>query len=123
MHRAAHVHLQPRVTHTRSTPRRLRRARPPLSGAATLGRAVWCPILPLPHISRHATQPGGVGGGDEGEGLADDLEEGVDRAGEGPPGYTDTAATIEADSIAMYNKWHGKGRALYAVTPRATRLA
>ncbi|KAF8062979.1 guaD [Scenedesmus sp. PABB004] len=43
---------------------------------------------------------------------------GVDRPGEGPPGYTDTAAQFERDSVAMYNKWHGKGRALYAVTPR-----
>jgi guanine deaminase len=43
---------------------------------------------------------------------------GVDRAGEGPPGYTDTAAEFEKDSIAMYKKWHGRGRNLYAVTPR-----
>jgi guanine deaminase len=43
---------------------------------------------------------------------------GVDREGWGPPGYIDTADEFEKDSIATYKKWHGKGRNLYALTPR-----
>jgi guanine deaminase len=43
---------------------------------------------------------------------------GVDREGEGPPGYRTTAEAFERDSKDLYDKWHGKGRNLYAVTPR-----
>jgi cytosine/adenosine deaminase-related metal-dependent hydrolase len=46
---------------------------------------------------------------------------GVDHSeykGQAPNGYEDTADTFFEDSVDMYNKWHGKGRNLYAVSPR-----
>ncbi|MCF2904556.1 guanine deaminase [Octadecabacter sp. CECT 8868] len=35
-----------------------------------------------------------------------------------PDGLQDTALTAYDDSKALLNKWHGKGRATYAITPR-----
>jgi len=35
-----------------------------------------------------------------------------------PPALTDTAASGYADSKALIGRWHGKGRQLYAITPR-----
>ncbi|MBU2992725.1 guanine deaminase [Octadecabacter sp. 1_MG-2023] len=35
-----------------------------------------------------------------------------------PDGLQDTAQTAYDDSKALLNKWHGKGRATYAITPR-----
>ena len=43
---------------------------------------------------------------------------GVDRKGEGPPGYATTPGAFYQQSKKLYEKWHGKGRNLYAVTPR-----
>lgn len=43
---------------------------------------------------------------------------GVDRVGEGPPGYATTPEAFYLQSRKLYEKWHGKGRNLYAVTPR-----
>lgn len=43
---------------------------------------------------------------------------GVDRPGEGPEGYADTASSFYENSKALYDRWHGKGRNLYAVSPR-----
>ena len=43
---------------------------------------------------------------------------GIDRRGFAPDGYIDTAESFYRDSKALYRKWHGKGRNLYAVTPR-----
>src|SRR5690606_1590957 len=35
-----------------------------------------------------------------------------------PPGLCDTAQSAYDDSRALIARWHGKGRALYAITPR-----
>ena len=43
---------------------------------------------------------------------------GIDRKGFAPDSYIDTADSFYRDSKALYHKWHGKGRNLYAVTPR-----
>jgi guanine deaminase len=43
---------------------------------------------------------------------------GIDRNGFAPDAYLDTAESFYRDSKALYHKWHGKGRNLYAVTPR-----
>lgn len=43
---------------------------------------------------------------------------GLDRKGEAPAGYLDTAQSFYDDSKNFIQKWHGKGRNLYAVTPR-----
>ncbi len=37
-----------------------------------------------------------------------------------PDGLRDTAQSAYDDSRALLNKWHGKGRATYAITPRFT---
>lgn len=43
---------------------------------------------------------------------------GIDVKGFAPDDYVDTAETFYRDSKALYKKWHGNGRNLYAVTPR-----
>jgi len=43
---------------------------------------------------------------------------GIDRPGQAPPGYLDTADSFYQDSRALIQKWQGRGRNLYAVTPR-----
>ena len=35
-----------------------------------------------------------------------------------PPGLLDTAQSGYDDSKALIDEWHGKGRQLYAITPR-----
>src|SRR5687768_14558820 len=35
-----------------------------------------------------------------------------------PPALTDTAESSYADSKELIGRWHGKGRQLYAITPR-----
>ncbi len=43
---------------------------------------------------------------------------GLDRKGEAPAAYLDTAQGFYDDSKKLIQKWHNKGRNLYAVTPR-----
>jgi len=43
---------------------------------------------------------------------------GIDLKGFAPDAYIDSAESFYRDSKALYHKWHGKGRNLYAVTPR-----
>lgn len=43
---------------------------------------------------------------------------GIDRKGEAPPAYLDTAQSFYANSKSLLQKWHEKGRNLYAITPR-----
>ncbi len=43
---------------------------------------------------------------------------GLDRKGQAPAGYLDTAQSFYEDSKKLLRKWHMKGRNLYAVTPR-----
>jgi len=43
---------------------------------------------------------------------------GIDREGFAPDAYRDTAESFYRDSKTLYQKWHGHGRNLYAVTPR-----
>ncbi len=43
---------------------------------------------------------------------------GIDLKGFAPDAYLDTAESFHRDSKALYQRWHGKGRNLYAVTPR-----
>ena len=43
---------------------------------------------------------------------------GIGRKGFAPDEYLDTAESFYKNSISLSKKWHGKGRNLYAVTPR-----
>ncbi len=43
---------------------------------------------------------------------------GIDRAGKAPDDYRDTAQSFYDNSKKLIQKWHGKGRNLYALTPR-----
>lgn len=43
---------------------------------------------------------------------------GIDRPGTAPPDYLDTADSFYANSKALIERWHKKGRNRYAITPR-----
>jgi len=43
---------------------------------------------------------------------------GIDRKGQAPPEFLDTAESFYQNSRKLIAKWHGQGRNLYAVTPR-----
>lgn len=43
---------------------------------------------------------------------------GIDRAGAAPDYYLDTADSFYEESKKLVQKWHGKGRNLYAISPR-----
>ena len=43
---------------------------------------------------------------------------GIDRPGLAPPEYLDTAESFYANSKALIERWHMKGRNKYAITPR-----
>ncbi len=43
---------------------------------------------------------------------------GIDRKGQAPDAYLDTADSFYRDSKRLLKKWHGNGRQLYAITPR-----